>query len=211
MSRAAEAHDHFEDLAQQGDAARLGLWVFLASELLLFSGLFVLYAALRVEHPAAFQEGVRHATKALGSINTAVLLVSSGFVAYAVHALREGRVKLAARLTGVTVFFGLVFLAIKITEYAKHAGEGILPGGRGHFFAEHADPGMPPFWTLYYTMTGLHAVHVLVGVTVLVFMIAGMRRGTVDGVTSYRLECGATYWHLVDLFWIFLWPMFYLA
>jgi cytochrome c oxidase subunit 3 len=204
-------HEQFEDIEQQGDAARLGLWVFLASEVVLFSGLFVLYIALRIEHHAAFQEGIKHATKTLGSINTAVLLVSSGFVAYAMHVLRQGRVNLAAALTGVTILLGFVFLAIKLTEYAAHAHEGILPGGRGHFFQEHPDPGLPPFWTLYYTMTGLHALHVLVGVSVLSVMVLGMVFGSVTERTAYRLECGATYWHLVDLFWIFLWPIFYLA
>ncbi len=204
-------HEHFADLEQQEVAARLGIWVFLASEVLLFTGLFMLYGALRVEHEGAFREGIAHATKTLGSINTGVLLVSSGFVAFAVHALRTGHRKLAAACTSVTVLLALVFLVIKIVEYAKHWGEGIGPGGRGHFFVEHKDPGLEPFWTLYYTATGLHAVHVLVGATVLAFMVLGMAFGKVDERTAYRLECGATYWHLVDLFWIFLWPLFYLA
>jgi cytochrome c oxidase subunit 3 len=204
-------HDHFESLEQQGDAARLGLWVFLASEVLLFGALFVLYAALRVQHESAFRESLEHATKTLGSINTAVLLVSSAFVAMAVHVLRAGRVKVAAALTSVTVILGLAFLAIKITEYVIHGGEGIGPAGTGHFFVEHRDRGFVPFWTLYYTMTGLHALHVFVGTSVLAFMVGGMVFGAIRESTVYRLECGAAYWHLVDLFWIFLWPLFYLA
>ncbi len=208
MSR---VHDHFAGLEEQQAAARIGLWIFLGSEALLFSGLFMLYAALRIEHAHAFREGIHHATKTLGSINTGVLLVSSGFVAYAVHAIREGKRVRAALCTSVTILLGLVFLAIKITEYAKHWSEGIGPGARGHFFVQHADPGLAPFWTLYYTATGLHAVHVLVGVTILAFTVVGVVRGNVDARTAYRLECGATYWHLVDLFWIFLWPLFYLA
>jgi cytochrome c oxidase subunit 3 len=203
--------DHFADLEQQAVAARLGLWVFLASEVLLFAGLFMLYAALRVEHPHAFHEGIRHATKTLGSINTGVLLVSSGSVAYAVHALRTGRREQAVVCTSITSMLGLVFLAIKLVEYAKHWHEGIGPGARGSFYAENADPGLQPFFTLYYTTTGLHAVHVLVGATVLAVLAVGMVLGRVDERTAYRLECGATYWHLVDLFWIFLWPLFYLA
>jgi cytochrome c oxidase subunit 3 len=137
-----------------------------------------------------------------------VLLVSSGFVAFAVHLLREGRRKLAVACTSVTVLLGLVFLAIKIVEYAEHISEGIGPGGRGRFFLEHTDPGLSAFWTLYYTTTGLHAVHVLVGASVLAIITLGM--GSADR-TTYRLECGATYWHLVDVFWIFLWPLYYLA
>jgi cytochrome c oxidase subunit 3 len=211
MTREA-AHDHFADLEQQEVASKLGLWVFLASEVLLFSGLFMLYAALRVEHPGAFREGVLHSTRTLGSINTAVLLVSSGFVAYAVAALRDGAVRRAVVCTSVTILLAFVFLAIKISEYLQHwnAGEGIGPGARGAHFL-HADPGQIPFWTLYYTTTGLHAVHVLVGATVLAFLVGGMMLGHVRPDTAYRLELGAAYWHLVDLFWIFLWPLFYLA
>lgn len=204
-------HDHFSDLEQQEVAARVGLWIFLASEVLLFAGLFMLYGAFRMEHAHAFHEGIEHATKTLGSINTGVLLVSSGFVAYAVHALRTGHRGRAMLCTVVTIVLALVFLVIKIVEYAEHWHEGIGPGGRGHFFAEHPDPGLAPFWTLYYTTTGLHAVHVFVGATVLSFIVLGMVFRKVDEKTAYRLECGATYWHLVDLFWIFLWPLYYLA
>lgn len=202
---------HFADLEQQEVAARIGLWVFLASEVLLFAGLFMLYGALRVEHAEAFVEGIHHAKKTLGSINTAVLLTSSGFVAYAVQALRSGHRIRAAGCTLVTVGLALVFLVIKIVEYAEHGSEGIGPGGRGHYFVEHTDPGLKPFWTLYYTTTGLHAAHVLVGASVLAVAVAGIALGKIDERTAYRLECCATYWHLVDLFWIFLWPLFYLA
>lgn len=199
--------DHFADLEQQAVAARLGLWIFLGSEALLFAGLFMLYAALRLEHPRAFHEGVTHAAKTLGSINTGILLVSSGFVAYAVHAVREGRTMRARLCTAGTIVLGLAFLTIKIVEYAGHVREGIEPGGHGAFFVEHADRGLVPFFTLYYTTTGLHALHVLVGVTVLSFLCVGK----LDVRSAHRLECGAAYWHLVDLFWIFLWPLFYLA
>jgi cytochrome c oxidase subunit 3 len=204
-------HDHFADLPRQEVAARLGLFIFLASEVLLFAPLFMLYGTLRLEHAAAFHEGIDHAKRTLGSINTGVLLVSSGFVAFAVHALRTGRRKLAIGCTSVTIVLALAFIVIKIVEYAEHWHEGIGPGGRGHFFVEHGDRGLIPFFTLYYTATGLHAFHVFVGAVVLGFMVVGMMRGAVDERTVYRLECGATYWHLVDLFWIFLWPLFYLA
>jgi cytochrome c oxidase subunit 3 len=209
--RNAATHDHFADLPQQEVAARLGLFIFLASEVLLFAPLFMLYGTLRLEHRGAFHEGIEHAEKTLGSINTAVLLVSSGFVAFAVHALRTRRPRLAVGCTFATIFLALAFIVIKIIEYARHWHEGIGPGGRGHFFAEHTDRGLVPFFTLYYTATGLHAFHVFVGAVVLTFLVVAMMRGTTDERTVYRLECGATYWHLVDLFWIFLWPLFYLA
>jgi len=206
-----DVHEHFEDLEQQAHAARLGLWVFLASEVLLFGALFALFASYREHFPGIFREAVLHNTKVLGSVNTGVLLVSSTLVACGVHALRAGRRELAAGLVAVTMALGVVFLAIKFTEYATHFEEGIYPGGSGAFFVEHGLRGFSEFWTLYYAMTGLHAIHVTVGVGVLGAMLIQLARGTMEPRTAYRLELGATYWHLVDLVWIFLWPLFYLA
>jgi len=208
MSNVAE---HFEDLEKQEHAARLGLWVFLASEVLLFGALFALFASYRTHYPAEFRAAVAGNTKVLGSINTGVLLVSSTMVACSVHALRIGKRKLAMGLVAGTMLLGLVFLAIKLTEYGEHFSEGIYPGAHGHYFAEHGTRGFSEFLTLYFGMTGLHAIHVTIGVTVLGAMLLGIMRGTINATTTYRLELGATYWHLVDLIWIFLWPLFYLA
>jgi cytochrome c oxidase subunit 3 len=203
--------EHFEDLATQAHAARLGLWVFLASEVLLFGALFALFASYRMHYPAEFRQAVLHNTKLLGSINTGVLLVSSTIVACGVHALRAGRVKLAMLSVSATALLGFVFLGVKLTEYGRHFADGIYPGGSGRYFVEHGMRGSSEFWTLYYGMTGLHAVHVTIGIAVLGAMLLGIVRGTITPRTAYRLELGATYWHLVDLVWIFLWPLFYLA
>jgi cytochrome c oxidase subunit III len=203
--------EHFEDAARQAHAAKLGMAVFLATEALLFAGLFTLFAAYQTHYPAAFHEGVRHNTKVLGSINTGVLLVSSTLVACAVHMMRRGLRRVAAVLVAFTMSLGLVFLAIKFTEYAIHFREGIFPGGTGAFFHEHPAAGLPAFWTLYYAVTGLHAVHVIVGITVLGFMLVGILRGRIAPPMTYPLENGALYWHLVDVIWIFVWPLFYLA
>ena len=124
---------HFEDLARQAHAARLGMWVFLGSEVLFFAGLFALYATYRIEHPTGFGEGVLHNTLALGTTNTGVLLLSSYTIALAVHELRRGKTRAAAALTGVTVLLGVCFLGIKTTEYLEHFREGIYPGGVGSF------------------------------------------------------------------------------
>jgi cytochrome c oxidase subunit 3 len=199
----------FADAAQREHAAHLGLWVFIASEALLFAGLLALYAACRAHHPRAFAEGVTHATRVLGAINTAVLLTSSYAVAASVHALRRGRRALSLALLGITIAMGAGFLAIKFTEYAQHLHEGIEPGGRGHFFAAHTEPGLATFWTLYYATTGLHAVHVAVGVFVLAWLWARVAFGRPDD-TARSLPLGATYWHFVDLVWIFVWPLYYL-
>lgn len=203
--------EQFETMRTQAHAARLGMWVFLASELLFFSGLFALYATYRVEHAAGFGQGVLHNTVAWGSTNTGVLLVSSYTMALAVHELRRGKKKAAAALTAATIALGLCFLAIKTGEYLEHFREGIYPGNVGTFFRDHADPGIGMFFTLYFCMTGLHAVHVGVGVGVLTFLLVKIIRRTVDASTSHRLAIGAVYWHLVDVIWIFLWPLFYLV
>jgi cytochrome c oxidase subunit 3 len=203
--------EQFEDLARQAHAARLGMWVFLSSEVLFFAGLFALYATYRIEHPAGFGEGVLHNTLALGSTNTAVLLVSSYTIALAVHELRRGKMRAAVALTAATIALGLCFLAIKTTEYLEHFREGIYPGGAGAFFETHRVAGIEMFFTLYFCMTGLHALHVIAGMCVLGFLLWKVVRGDIVPAASHPLAIGAVYWHLVDAVWIFLWPLFYLV
>jgi cytochrome c oxidase subunit 3 len=202
--------DHFEDLEQQMHAARLGMWVFLASEVLLFASLFALYAVYRAVHPMAFGEGVEHNPRSLGSINTMVLLCSSFSVALSVHMLREGKRRASVVLLALTVLAGALFLVIKGMEYAEHFHDGIFPGGAGAYFAGR-DVGLVPFYTLYYGMTGLHAVHVFVGMTILSILLVRVGGGGIVHPASHPLELGAVYWHLVDVIWIFLWPLFYLT
>ncbi len=204
------AADHFEDLSRQAHAARLGMWIFLGTEVLFFSGLFALYAAYRTEHPHGFGVGVEHNTVVWGSVNTGVLLVSSYTVALAVHELRRGKRTACALLLGATMFLGLCFLAVKTGEYMEHFREGIYPGGVGTFYREHADAGTKMFFTLYFCMTGLHAVHVLVGTGVLAFLLTKVLRRQLGPSAPHPLAIGAIYWHLVDIIWIFLWPLFYL-
>ncbi len=208
---AAEVEGHFENLEQQAHAARLGMWVFLASEVLLFGAAFTLFIAYQVHYPDAFRASIEHNTKVLGTVNTGVLLTSSTLVAAGVHALRAGSRKSASWLVAGTIGLAFVFLVIKAIEYGAHFSEGIYPGGGGHFFVEHPEHGMAEFWTLYYLMTGLHAVHVTIGAIVLGVLLLGIYRGRVNPASSHKLEVGAIYWHLVDVIWIFLWPLFYLA
>lgn len=207
----AEPAEHFESTAQQAHAARLGTWVFLASELLLFAGLFALYGAYRGHFPSGFREGIQHATKWQGSLNTLLLLTSSTLVALAVDALRRDRPARAWLLSGSTILLGAAFLAIKLHEYRGHFALGIYPGGAGDYFAGHATPGLATFWTLYFATTGLHAIHVLIGMLVLGVTCIGLLRGSITARRSYPLENAALYWHLVDLIWIFVWPLYYLA
>jgi cytochrome c oxidase subunit 3 len=154
---------------------------------------------------------VRHNTLILGSINTAVLLCSSFSVALGVHMLRDGQRWASVGLVALTVFLALCFVAIKLTEYGIHFREGIYPGGVGKFFDEHHEPGIKLFFTLYYAMTGLHALHVIVGGSVLAVLGWKIARRRILQPSAYVLEIGAIYWHLVDVIWIFLWPLFYLV
>jgi len=200
---------HFESGVQQAHAARLGMWIFLSSELLLFAGLFALYAASRAAMPAAFQAGVAHAQKWLGSLNTFVLLLSSTLAALAVRALEHERRRLCLLALGGTLLLAATFLAIKGGEYWLHFREGIFPGRP--LEGSSSEFGSTLFWSLYFVSTGLHALHVLVGILVLGITARGIFRFQIGPERAYVLENATLYWHLVDLIWIFLWPLYYLA
>jgi cytochrome c oxidase subunit 3 len=211
MSEAEADHlEHFQDLERQAHAARLGIWVFLASELLLFAGLFALYGAYRAHYPEAFGWGVDHNVRTLGTLNTAILICSSYSVASSVHMLRKGRTKYAAGLLIFTLTCGCAFLVIKGIEYGEHFREGVFPGGHGDFFVSQPQ-GLKIFYTLYFLMTGLHGIHVIVGMGILAWLSVRILRGTVAVPHTHPLDIGAVYWHLIDVVWIFLWPIFYLT
>lgn len=207
-----EHAQHFQDEGRQAHAARLGMWVFLASEILLFGALFGIYAASRAHHPEAFGAGVEHSARAIGTINTFLLLTSSFTAAAAVHRLREDRPHDSAVLLFATCALGLAFLGLKGFEYAKHLHEGLTPGPAGAYFAHHPEPAaLPVFWTLYWITTGLHSLHVIAGLLVMGLLLVAVLTGRVGRTRAHTLEVGALYWHLVDVVWIFVWPMFYLA
>ncbi len=186
------------------------MWAFLASESLLFAGLFALYASYRVMYPVEFAEAVARNDLTLGTINTAVLITSSLAVALAVHAARIGRQRRAAMLLLGAIFAGLLFLIIKGTEYAAHVREGIVPG-EGYANTELGGFGHRAFFTVYYLATGLHALHVIAGMGMLA--VVGWRALSAGDVrrTGLHVELVGLYWHLVDLVWILLWPLLYLA
>jgi cytochrome c oxidase subunit 3 len=206
------AHEeHFESLERQAQASRLGMWVFLASEVLLFGGFFALYAGYRAQSPEAVAIGIAHADVLIGTVNTAVLLVSSFFVAWAVRMLRLGAPRASGWLVLSAVALGLVFLVLKGVEYRNHLAEGIDPTGFGPFVREHPEHGLGTFFTLYYIATGTHGIHVAIGVLVLAFFAFLLFSGRLTTLYAHRLEVAGLYWHLVDAIWIFLWPLFYLT
>ncbi len=202
----------FEDLEKQAHAARFGMWVFLGSELLLFAGLFGLYVAYRSLYPAAFTEGVHHNSLAIGTTNTVVLIVSSFTVAWSIHAVRRDQRKVALWALAATMVLGALFLVLKGVEYAGHFEEGVFPG-RYYAAAEPALTGRGPqvFFTMYYFMTGLHALHMIGGLAVVAWLTRSVARRRTTAAHHTALELGALYWHLVDGIWIFLWPLFYLT
>jgi len=206
--RGPELAEQFEDFEKQQHAARLGMWAFLGSEALLFAGLFALYSAYRSEYRAAFHAAGEHMDVALGTVNTFVLLTSSLTVALAVWAARNRRPRSVSFLLGATLILAAAFLVLKGVEYNHHFNEGFYPG-RYYRNAELPLAGAKIFTTLYFFMTGLHALHVVIGMIVLGWALARARRWTPAHHTG--LELGAMYWHLVDLIWIFLWPLLYLV
>ncbi|HWU87978.1 MAG TPA: cytochrome c oxidase subunit 3 [Kofleriaceae bacterium] len=200
----------FEDLAKQEHAARFGMWVFLGSELLLFAGLFGLYTAYRATHSAEFGEAVHHNALWIGTTNTVILICSSFTVAWSIHAIRGGRERTTTLMLLLTMLFGTAFLVLKGVEYSQHFREGILPG-RHYAFAELPGHGAQLFFTLYYFMTGLHAIHMIAGLGVMTWLVRRVIARRITRSSHTALELGGLYWHLVDGIWIFLWPLFYLA
>lgn len=207
--RREAAHvEWFEDLEVQAHAAHLGTWVFLGSELLLFAGLFALYAGYRSANAVAFREAARHTDLVLGTTMTVVLLTASLLAALAVGVVRAGRRGAAPLLAG-TAALGVVFIALKLVEYTAHVRDGVLPTG-GPGIPRDPAGGERIFWALYYAGTGLHMIHVTVGVLVLTVLATLVGTGRVGPERAHVVANGCDYWHLVDLVWLFLWPMFYL-
>ncbi|GAB3666377.1 cytochrome c oxidase subunit 3 [Ramlibacter alkalitolerans] len=183
----------------EAEAARLGMWIFLGSELLFFGGLALAYAWARAHWSAGFAEAGRHTHVVLGTLNTALLLTSSAVVALAVACTRHPpQARWTARLLWLTAALGLAFLAVKAFEYGMEWREHLVPGAG---FALRT-AGSELFFLLYFLLTGIHAVHLLAGV-VLMGVLA-------RGATPRGVEAGALYWHFVDLVWIFLYPLIYL-
>jgi cytochrome c oxidase subunit 3 len=260
----AEAHaghlaHHFDSAKQQFESGKLGMWIFLATEILLFGGLFCAYAVYRLNHPEIFGYAHRYLDKTLGAINTAVLISSSFTMAWAVRCAQLARRKALVRLLAATIALAGCFLGIKYVEYEHKWKEGLLWGTRFHAKLEQpaskvpaappigspaingeersliapaaagpkglAKPGQRPPWekgtggapknvqtffAVYFTMTGLHGIHVIAGMVVLTLMLLRARRGEFGPAYFTPVDLAGLYWHLVDLIWIYLFPLLYL-
>lgn len=206
---AAVEHAHqFVDADQQRSAAVFGMWIFLATEILLFGGLFLAYTIYRLAFPLAFDEAAQHTLIVIGSVNTAVLLISSFLVAVAVHTVEAGERLRTTCLLWAAALLGLVFLGLKAVEYHHEIAEGLFPGPSFHF--PEAKRGAEMFFVLYFTMTALHALHVAIGVGLL--FVCGLRilRARRPVALATTTDLIGLYWHFVDVVWIFLFPLFYL-
>jgi cytochrome c oxidase subunit 3 len=204
----AYAHQ-FDDAEQQHDAAQLGMWVFLVTEILFFGGLFLTYSVYRVLYPGAFAHASNHLDLTLGTINTAVLIGSSLTMALAVHAAELGRRRGQVLFLVLTIVLGSVFLGIKGVEYAHKFHEGHVPGPYFTYSGDDA-PQVELFFSLYFCMTGLHATHMVIGIGILSVLIWMARRGRFGPEYYTPVELTGLYWHFVDIVWIFLFPLLYL-
>lgn len=200
---------HFATIEQQRETADGGMWLFLVTELMFFGGLFGAYVVYRYLYPDTFAHFGRVLDVPKGTINTAVLLTSSLTMALAVHAARAGRGGRTAVLMFVTLVLGFGFLCIKGVEWHHDYEEGFLPGSHFTYAGPDRDKG-ELFFRLYFTMTGLHGLHVLIGLGLLALFAWRAARGAFAGGNYTAVHVLGLYWHFVDLIWIFLFPLFYL-
>ncbi|MGJ7915345.1 cytochrome c oxidase subunit 3 family protein [Massilia sp. LXY-6] len=214
MSAVQRPHaEQFSSREQQTFAGTFGMWVFIASELLFFGPLLFGYLYLRVHYPQACAAASRHTDFLLGTANTAVLLTSSFVMALAGHAAEADRRRHAARLLVGVAVLGIAFLVIKGAEYHAEFQEHLFPGWgfRPERGGHPQDlPGMQLFFLLYFALTGLHALHLTIGIAVCLALAYGLRRPLPSGPSGEAVEYAGLYWHFVDLVWIFLYPLLYL-
>lgn len=190
------AHHHVDPVVEY-KASKLGMWLFLATELLLFGGLFAAYTIFRAKYPEMFHEEHKELDRTIGAINTVVLICSSLTMALGVASIQRGKKKLLSLFLLLTILFGIVFGINKYFEY-------------GHKFEHHIYPSTSIFFALYFMMTGLHMLHVLAGVLVLTALLILSLKGKFSENYYTPIELGGLYWHLVDLIWIYLFPLLYL-
>jgi cytochrome c oxidase subunit 3 len=214
----AEEHVHhpflqhqFEDMGQQHEASTLGMWMFLATEILFFGGVLMAYWVYRIIYPEAWAVAGGLQNTLAGGINTLVLITSSFTMASAVRAAQLGSRRLTVGLLLTTMFFGFCFLGIKGLEYFQHWHEGLFPGAH---FTWHELPDFAPkvqlFMVFYWGMTGLHALHMIIGIGLLSWIIWRAQKGQFSAAYYSPVEVMGLYWHFVDIVWIFLFPFLYL-
>jgi len=208
----AQLAHHFGTMGQQKDASKLGMWLFLGQELLFFSGLFMMYIAARYLYPNTFLHSHELLDWKLGTLNTVFLITSSLTMALAVRAAQVGNRRAQLNNLAITIALACCFLVVKYIEYSAKFEHGFLPG---RMWAENTTldmPGQPQlFFAIYFVMTGLHALHVIIGIGLLAWIWWRANKGQFDKGWYAPVENVGLYWHLVDLIWIFLFPLLYLV
>ena len=233
---APEAHSHpalqhhFENMEQQREAGTIGMWVFLVTEIMFFGGMFLAYTLYRSFYPMAFASGSNHLDITLGTVNTAVLILSSFTMAMAVYFTQVGKQRPQVICLALTLILGLTFLGVKAVEYKSKWDDHLIPGRlfAGNPFnptvAAHGDEDphklhllegatvrqVEMFYWIYFAMTGMHALHMIIGAGLLTFLLIFSLRGRFDPEYHSPVEVIGLYWHFVDIVWIFLFPLLYL-
>ncbi len=196
------SHTHRDDVG-----SRMGMWLFLFTELILFGGMFFIYSVYRFLHQDDFHVAAKSMNVLIGTVNTAILLTSSMTIAVSIIAMKNGKKILSLILQGVTVIFGFLFLVNKYFEWSAEIHHGNYPGS-AELLSQN--PGHILFFGLYYVMTGLHGLHVIVGMVFIMFIMRFTIKDIINPDSYVKLEAAGLYWHLVDIIWIFLFPLFYL-
>jgi cytochrome c oxidase subunit 3 len=195
-------HDHYDH-----EGSKLGMWLFIFTELLFFGGLFIVYAVSRYKHGTAFGLAGEELDVTIGAVNTIILLISSATIAMSISSFQLKKPKLTIALLATTLILAFIFLVNKYYEWGAKIDHGLYPGSETlHDFGH----GETLFFGLYYLMTGLHALHIVIGMIFIAVMIVKVRNGKIHTDKFVQLENAGLYWHLVDIIWIFLFPLFYL-
>ncbi len=206
----SHVYHHFVDAHQQFDASKMGMWIFLGTEILFFGGLFAAYIIFRSWYPQAFIDGSNALDKLVGGADTLDLILSSLTMALAIHSIQTNKQKLTIIYLGITFILGAVFIGSHIIEWLDNFSHGMYPGS-AYAYKGITDSHAYVFFSLYYLMTGLHGIHVLVGMGLMAWLMVKTKRGRFSNEYFTPVEITGLYWHLVDIFWIFLLPLFYLV
>lgn len=204
ISKDVIEHSHHRD----DEGAKTGMWLFLFTEMLLFSGLILIYVVFRGKYSLEFHEAASHLNVKIGVVNTIILISSSLTIVIALAKLQRGLVHAASDYVWITMGLAGLFLSNKFVEWYEKISHGIYPG------SEHMleiPKGESLFYSLYYSLTGLHALHIIIGMVVMIFMVNQIGNGRITASNHVKLENAALYWHLVDIIWIILLPLFYLT
>ena len=207
---AARVAEQFDDAVQQRESATVGMWIFLATEVMFFGGMFLGYAVYRSSYPMVFGASSQRLDIVLGTLNTALLLTSSLTMAMAVHAAHSGKRRRLVGFLFATIVLGAGFLGIKFYEYFQKFEEHLVPG-KGFVFEGADSRHAQLFFSFYFAMTGMHALHMVIGIVMMGVLIVFAMRGKFTAEYYNPVEMAGLYWHFVDIVWVFLFPLLYLV